>query len=117
MGEAHAADKLQSEKVGQLHDWLTEHAPQQADAMIGARLAKLGSDPEQNARLVTDLHSKTGSDAVLVAFLSTDAATANAETYLPLIDKISDPRTRNEIREQFEMAGDSIQSIHPGDPR
>jgi len=115
-GESQGNDGLDPEKVDGLHAWLTEQAPAEADSMLGASLGKTGGNFEDNVAMVTRMHAESGSDDLLVAFLEQSRGRGNAETTLPLIDKISDPQRREELRQKFQQATDNIESTDPFAP-
>ena len=74
---------------------------------------------EHSVAMVTQLHAESGSDDMLVAFLEQRRVMGNADTALPLIDKVSDPQRRAELLQkyqEFQEAADSIRSIHSPDP-
>lgn len=103
-------------KVAKTHDWLTEQAPGEADSITGASLGKASGDFEHNVAMVTQLHAESGSDDLLVAFLEQSRVIGNANTALPLIDKVSDPQRRAELLQKYQEAADKVRPIDAPDP-
>lgn len=87
-------------RITELHDWLVQQNPQTADRDAGnaliSNLGKLGH--EKTLAAVNELYAKTGSDQLLVGFLSRTAATELADAAIALINQIKDP----ELRERFQ---------------
>ena len=80
--------------------WAEAQAPGSGDRVIGKAL---GSMPnfKQASEMALSMHEKSGNDEVLIAFIEGPNAYGHQEAILPMIDKISDPAKREELRERF----------------
>jgi hypothetical protein len=98
--EGYGPDGFDPEKVRELRAWLAEQAPGEADSITGSSLGRTGGDFDHTVALVTKLHAEYGSDDLLVSFLEQSRVIGNPDATRPLIDKISDPQRREEVRKK-----------------
>jgi hypothetical protein len=80
--------------------WALRQSPDSADRITGEALGGM-HDFGSAAELAVKYHEEGGNDDVLVAFLSSDSATANATAARALLDKITDEQKREELREKL----------------
>ena len=95
------------EDVDAMRAWLDRQAPGTADRVTGEALADAAQEDgefgfEDASKLALEYHKSSGNDEVLVAFLESFAARSNLEEALPLADKISDPKLRNEVLKRLK---------------
>ena len=90
--------------VDEMHTWLATESPAKADALTGHTLGTLidsTGNPETIVAIATDLHEETGSDDLLVSFLTNGKLQNHPDLARPLIEKISDPVQRELLHTQF----------------
>lgn len=92
--------------VETMRQWLDQQAPGTKDRVTGEALADAAQDGgefsfAEASKLALQYNRSSGNDDVLVAFLESFAARSNLEAALPLVDKISDPKRRQEILEKL----------------
>jgi hypothetical protein len=89
----------QNGTINDLHEWLVAQTPLTADRNAGqavaANLGQLGF--EKAAAMVTGLHAETGSDELLVAFLSASPLGSHGAEALTLANQIKDPTLRERM--------------------
>jgi hypothetical protein len=92
--------------VETMRRWLDQQAPGTKDRVTGEALADAAQDGGEftfadASKLALEYNRNSGNDDVLVAFLESFAARSNLEAALPLVDKISDPKRRQEILDKL----------------
>lgn len=90
------------EDVDAMRQWLDQQAPGTKDRVTGESLADAAQDGgeftfAEASKLALEYNRQSGNDEVLVSFLESFAARSNLEQALPLVDKISDPKRRQQI--------------------
>lgn len=93
--------------VDAMREWLERQAPGTADRVTGEALADAAQEGgefgfEEASKLALEYHNSSGNDEVLVAFLESFAARSNLEEALPLADKITDPKLRDEVLKRLK---------------
>jgi hypothetical protein len=89
--------------VDGMRAWALSEAPGAADALTINALGQLGAKRfEDAAKLAIQYQESSGDDAVLVAFLGVkDLVRSHPAEALPLVERISDPAKREQIRKLF----------------
>lgn len=92
--------------VETMRRWLDQQAPGTKDRVTGEALADAAQDGgeftfAEASKLALEYNRNSGNDDVLVAFLESFAARSNLEAALPLVNKISDPKRRQEILDEL----------------
>jgi hypothetical protein len=89
--------------VDGMRTWALSEAPGAADELTVNALGQLGAKRfDDAARLAIQYQEASGDDAVLVAFLKVNGLVrAHPAEALPLLERISDPAKREEIRKLF----------------
>lgn len=87
--------------IADARTWALEQSPDAANRITGQALAQ-SPNFSQAAELALKYQQESGSDEVLVSFLQGGAYRQNPEAALKLLDKISDPAKREELRKTFQ---------------
>ena len=89
--------------VDEMRTWALSEAPGAAGSITGNALGQLGMKRfDEAAKLAIQYQEAGGDDSVIVAFLSSKGlAQAHPIEALPLLERISDPAKREEIRKLF----------------
>jgi hypothetical protein len=95
-------NKINREDIDSLRDWATLQSPGTADTVIGVILDRstdthMKLSFSEAADLAVQYNASSGTDDVLVGFLSERSALLNKEQARVLAVKISDPKRREEI--------------------
>lgn len=98
-GHGRDGGKLET-SIEEARAWAMQQAPGAADRITGQTLGN-APDFAQASALALKYHEQTGNDDVLVAFLQGGGGYRNAEAASKLVDKISDPAKREELRKKF----------------
>ena len=98
---------LTAADVDEMRTWLGRQAPGTVDQVTGEAIGDAAQEGGEEfnfaaaSELVLKYHESTGNDEILVAFLESYAAHSNLEEALPLAEKISDPKLREEVLEEL----------------
>jgi hypothetical protein len=95
------ADKDLPEALANLRAWAVTHAPDSVDSATGSALARYvfrDRGFEKTSALALQIQAETGSDAVLVSYLTGFRKGAAPKGAAALIDRIKDPEVREELR-------------------
>jgi hypothetical protein len=91
--------------VEEARTWAIQQAPEAADRLTGEALGRGYYDFAQSSALVLKYQEQTGSDEVLIAFLEQGGTyNQNPKGALELVEKISDPAKREELRKKLSQA-------------
>jgi len=98
---------ISSEDIDSMRKWAETQSPGSADAVTGKALASASrrngkSTFADTAALAAQYHDKSGNDEVLVNFLGGWEAREHKEESAKLAEKISDPKRREEILNNFK---------------
>lgn len=93
--------------VDTLRSWLDRQAPGQTDAITGKALAEAAQnggdfDCDAASQLVLQYQKSSGNDEVLIAFLKGYSAHSNLEEARDLVEKVSDPKVRQELLDELK---------------
>ncbi|WP_035609508.1 hypothetical protein [Haloferula sp. BvORR071] len=80
--------------------WAEAQAPGSGDRTVGNALGSMHNF-KQASEIALSLYEKSNSDAILVAFLEGPYAYGHQDISLPILEKISDPAKREELRKRI----------------
>ena len=95
------------EDVDAMRDWVNRQAPGTADRVTGEALADAAQEGgefgfDEASKLALEYHKRSGNDELLVAFLESFAARSNLEEALPIADRITDPKLRDQVLKRLK---------------
>jgi len=88
------------EDIGKMRAWVAQHSPDAVDTITGEALVDFGgrkSPFADRVKLIEQFHAETGSDKLLIGFLSGQEVSQNRDAALALAAKISDEAQRAKI--------------------
>ena len=98
---------LTRDDVAAARDWLNRQSPATADRLIGGAMGAASQEGGETgfsklAELILEVHSSSGNDDALVAFLNGADTSAHPEQAQFLAGKITDPERREEMLESLK---------------
>jgi len=92
-------------EIDEMRTWVSQSSPDNVDTITGESLGNMWSPQakwEDNAKIVTDLHTEKPSDDLLVSFLNGHQASQHREAAMELAAKITDETKRAEVIARIE---------------
>jgi hypothetical protein len=99
--------KLAASDIEAMRRWVQTQSPGQLDRITGEAIGEAYDQEgnlgfEEAKKLVLDYHTKTGSDDLLIGFLSSFAGQENQEEAKKLIELIKDPAKKQQLAEEMK---------------